>query len=203
MAFPSDGESSSDGEPSFEFTGACPEPSGDGAPPEDRPTSERAAGASREPSLSRSTAASNHALVAGSVHKATKGESAPRPLFLSHVEAGFPSPADDYIETTLDLNEELVGDSTATFFLQVSGTSMTQIGIHDGDTIIVDRSIEPTDGDVVVAALDGELTVKRYEVRHGQPTLVPESADHAPIPIEEGQSFVVWGVVTKSIHDIS
>lgn len=107
------------------------------------------------------------------------------------------------METTLDLNEEFISNETATFFLKVAGTSMTGIGIHDGDTIIVDRSIEPTNGDVVVAALDGELTVKRYEVYDGQPVLVPESADHDPIPIEEGQSFVVWGVVTRSIHDVS
>ncbi len=80
---------------------------------------------------------------------------------------------------------------------------MTGIGIHDGDTIIVDRSIEPTNGDVVVAALDGGLTVKRYEICSGQPVLVPESDNHDPIPIKEGQSFVVWGVVTRSIHDVS
>ena len=172
--------------PSFEFTGAYPEPSGDGAPAMQNASDDR-----------------DHGLVAGSVHKAAKGDPMRRPLFLSQISAGFPSPADDYIETTLDLNEELIANETSTFFLTVSGTSMTQVGIHDGDTIIVDRSIEPTGGDVVVAALDGALTVKRYEVRSGQPMLVPESADHDPIPIEEGQSFVVWGVVTKSIHDIS
>ena len=170
---------------SFGYTGAYPERSGDGVP------------------TSAHTVASEHELVVETIFKAERGEEHSLPLFLSRIEAGFPSPADDYVETTLDLNEELISNETATFFLKVSGTSMTDIGIHDGDTIIVDRSIEPTNGDVVVAALDGELTVKRYEVYKGQPALVPESADHDPIPIEEGQSFVVWGVVTRSIHDVS
>jgi DNA polymerase V len=170
---------------SSDFTGAGPNPSGDGAP------------------ASARTGSSDHELVAETVFKAKRGEDLSRPLFLSRIAAGFPSPADDYIETTLDLNEEFITNETATFFLKVSGTSMTEIGIHDGDTIIVDRSIEPTSGDVVVAALDGELTVKRYEVYNGQPVLVPESDNHDPIPIEEGQSFVVWGVVTRSIHDVS
>jgi len=187
MTLSSDGEPLSDGESNFEFTGAYPEQSGDGAPAENR----------------FSPHGAEHALVAGSVYKAERSEKLRRPLFLSRIEAGFPSPADDYVETTLDLNEELISNGTATFFLTVSGTSMREIGIHGGDTIIVDRSIEPTGGDVVVAALDGFLTVKRYEVRSGHPMLVPESSRHDPIPIEEGQSFVVWGVVTKCIHDIS
>jgi DNA polymerase V len=174
---------------SFEFENAFPESFGDGAPPRSNTSSSNQEG--------------DHQLVAGAVFKAQKGEATSRPLYLCRVEAGFPSPADDYVETTLDLNEVLVGDETSTFFVRVAGTSMTDIGIHDGDTIIVDRSIEPSDGDVVVAALDGELTVKRYEVRSGRPLLIPESATHDPIPVEPGQSFVVWGVVTKAIHDIS
>jgi DNA polymerase V len=125
------------------------------------------------------------------------------PLYLSSVQAGFPSPADDYVETTLDLNEALVDNETSTFFVRVSGSSMKDIGIHDGDIIVVDRSIEPESGSVVVAALDGELTVKRYRVRDGQPILFPENPNCAPIPIEEGQSLVVWGVVTRAIREIS
>ncbi len=145
----------------------------------------------------------HHALIVRSAWKARRETAAARPLYLSRVEAGFPSPADDYVETTLDLNETLIENEASTFFVRVSGRSMTDVGIHDGDTIVVDRSLEPTDGDVVVAALDGELTVKRYRVRSGQPLLVPESEGHDPIPVEPGQSFVVWGVVTRSIHEIS
>jgi len=112
---------------STDFTGARPEHSGDGAP-----TSAR-------------TGSSDHELVAETVFRAKRGEDLSRPLFLSRIAAGFPSPADDYIETTLDLNDELISNETATFFLKVSGTSMTGIGIHDGDTIIVDRSSRPAE----------------------------------------------------------
>lgn len=125
------------------------------------------------------------------------------PLFLSSVQAGFPSPAGDYVETTLDLNKALVDNEPSTFFVRVSGDSMKEIGIHDGDIIVVDRPVEPSGGDVVVAALDGELTGKRYRMRGGQPLLMPENASCDPIPIEEGQSLVVWGVVTRAIREIS
>lgn len=167
----------------YDPLGAVPVSLGDGSPPgDDSPA---------------------HALVVRSAWKARAGVPAARPLYLSRVEAGFPSPADDYVETTLDLNETLIDNEASTFFVRVSGHSMTDVGIHDGDTLVVDRSIEPTDGDVIVAALDGELTVKRYRVRSGQPLLMPESKEHDPIPVEPGQSFVVWGVVTRSIHKIS
>lgn len=128
---------------------------------------------------------------------------AERPLYLCRVEAGFPSPADDYVETSLDLREHLVGCEEATFFVRVAGDSMTEAGIHDGDILVVDRSVEPEGGDVVVAALDSELTVKRYEVRSGHPYLMPESEAHDPIAIEPGQELVVWGVVQHVIHEVS
>src|SRR2546422_657629 len=91
-----------------------------------------------------------------------------QPLFLMPVSAGFPSPADDYIEGKLDLNEYLVKHKAATFFWRVTGDSMTGAGIHSGDLLIVDRSIEPTYGSVVIAVLDGELTVKRIEIHDGK-----------------------------------
>ena len=131
------------------------------------------------------------------------GPSRPRPLFLSRVPAGFPSPADDYVEKRLDINEVLIGDEEATFFVRVAGSSMTGAGIHDGDILVVDRSAEPTEGDVVIAALRGELTVKRYEVRGGRPVLVPEAKDHEPIPVREGEELVVWGVAQHVVHEIS
>ncbi|WP_233993538.1 LexA family protein [Salinibacter altiplanensis] len=117
--------------------------------------------------------------------------------------AGFPSPADDYIETSLDLGERLIQNEEATFYVRVSGGSMKGVGIHDGDVLVVDRSVEPTEGDVVIAALGGELTVKRYEVRSGQPYLIPEAEGYDPIPIREGQELVVWGVAQHVVHEIS
>jgi DNA polymerase V len=138
-----------------------------------------------------------------SISPAALGRECARPLFLSRIEAGFPSPADDYIEARLDLNEHLVQRESATFFLRVAGGSMREAGIHDGDLLVVDRSIEPEDGTVVVAALDGELTVKRYREGTDRPYLVPESATHDPIPIQEGQELVVWGVVRHVIHEVS
>jgi DNA polymerase V len=119
------------------------------------------------------------------------------------VPAGFPSPADDHVETTLDLSTALIQNEEATFFVRVAGSSMTEAGIHDGDILVVYRSIEPDDGSVVVAALDGELTVKRYEVRSGSSYLLPEADGYAPIPVRDGQDLVVWGVVRHVVHEVS
>nr|WP_103027168.1 translesion error-prone DNA polymerase V autoproteolytic subunit [Salinibacter altiplanensis] len=126
-----------------------------------------------------------------------------RPLFQSRVPAGFPSPADDHVEASLDLSRELIEKEEATFFVRVAGDSMTEAGIHDGDILVVDRSVEPAGGSVVVAALDGDLTVKRYEMRSGYPYFMPEAEGYDPIPIEEGQELVVWGVVQHVIHEVS
>lgn len=154
--------------------------------------------------MSRSASpGSSHALIATSVQKACQGPETSRPLYQSRVPAGFPSPADDYVETSLDLSEHLMGKKEATFFVRVAGDSMTEAGIHDGDILVVDRSVEPEDGSVVVAALDGELTVKRYEVRSGYPYLMPEAAEYDPIPIRDGQELVVWGVVRHVVHEVS
>lgn len=142
-------------------------------------------------------------LVATPTARARTDNTCRRPLFLSRVEAGFPSPADDYVETALDLNDLLIKRESSTFFVRASGGSMTEAGIHDGDVMIVDRAIEPEDGSVVVAALDGDLTVKRYRIFGGQPHLMPESDEHDPIPVKAGQELVVWGVVQHVIHEVS
>ncbi len=123
-----------------------------------------------------------------------------RPLFLVPVPAGFPSPADDYLEGKLDLNEYLIQHPAATFFFRVTGDSMTGAGIHSGDLLIVDKAGEPRDGSVVVAVLDGELTVKRIERHDGRLFLAPENPSYPLIPITEEQSFQVWGVVKHAIH---
>ena len=107
------------------------------------------------------------------------------------------------MEKRLDINEVLVGEEEATFFVRVAGSSMTGAGIHDGDILVVDRSAQPTEGDVVIAALGGELTVKRYGVREGRPVLVPEAKGHEPIPVREGEELRVWGVAQHVVHEIS
>lgn len=123
--------------------------------------------------------------------------------FYSHaISAGFPSPADDDMEETLDLNELLIKHPSATFFLKVSGTSMINAGIHDGDILIVDRSIEPTDGKIVIASVNGELTVKRLSAKGKKFKLVAENEDYAPIDITEDMELRFWGVVTNVIHSL-
>jgi DNA polymerase V len=125
-----------------------------------------------------------------------------RPLYLVPVSAGFPSPADDYLEGALDLNEYLIKHKAATFFWRVVGDSMIGAGIHSGDLLIVDRYEEARNGSVVVAALDGEFTVKRIEIHDGKLFLVPENPDYPLIPVHEEQSFQVWGVVKHAIHSL-
>jgi len=116
------------------------------------------------------------------------------------VEAGFPSPADDYVERALDLNELLVKRPEATFFVRVKGNSMIEANIHSGDVLVVDRSREPQDGDVVVAILDGEFTVKQLRRSGGRIILQPANRNFRPIAVNPEQEFQVWGVVTYVIH---
>lgn len=127
----------------------------------------------------------------------------PIPLFGHAVPAGFPSPADDYVEGRLDLNQLLIQNKTATFFLRVKGDSMIGAGIHDGDIIVVDRSVEPVDHSVVVAVVDGELTIKRLVWSNGIAELHPENPKYAPIRFKEGQELTIWGVVTSSVHSVN
>jgi DNA polymerase V len=125
------------------------------------------------------------------------------PLASSAISAGFPSPADDHIEQALDLNEHLVKHPAATFFVRADGDSMLGAGIHPGDLLIVDRALEAREGSVIIAVVDGEFTVKRFEKRGGTIFLSPENAAYAPIEIKEGMDFEVWGVVTNAVHRMS
>lgn len=124
------------------------------------------------------------------------------PLYGCKVRAGFPSPADDYIETYLDLNNYLISHPSATFFVRASGDSMIKAGIADGDLLIVDRSIEATHGRIVIAAVNGELTVKRLSIANGQTQLVPENDNYPPILITEDLELVIWGVVLHNIRSV-
>jgi DNA polymerase V len=123
-----------------------------------------------------------------------------RPLFTCSVSAGFPSPAEDHIDRKLDLNELLVPHPAATFFVRVAGDSMTNAGINNGDILVVDRSIEATNGKIIIAIVNGELTVKRFERNHTSCRLVAENSNYPPVEITEHSDFNVWGVVTSVIH---
>lgn len=122
------------------------------------------------------------------------------PLFSSTVAAGFPSPADDHIEETLDLNEYMVQRPTSTFMLRVEGESMRDAGIMPNDILVVDRSVKPSHNKIIIAALDGELTVKRLFHRGGLIKLLPENPDYPEIELKSESDLVVWGVVIGSFR---
>ncbi|MEN8135452.1 MAG: translesion error-prone DNA polymerase V autoproteolytic subunit [Thermodesulfobacteriota bacterium] len=123
-----------------------------------------------------------------------------RPLFSCGVSAGFPSPAEDYIEQRLDLNELLIQNPAATFFVRVNGDSMQGAGINHDDILIVDRSMEPASGKIVVAVIDGEFTVKRLYKNDNSCRLVAENPDYPAIEVTEESGCEVWGIVTSAIH---
>lgn len=122
------------------------------------------------------------------------------PFYTSSVSAGFPSPADDYIESRQDLNQLLVKNPIATYFLKVSGNSMINAGIHSGDVLVVDKSIEAREGRIVIAEVNGELTVKRLEKIKNKLYLLAENPDYEPILVDSDCEFQIWGVVTYVIH---
>jgi DNA polymerase V len=124
------------------------------------------------------------------------------PLFSYRVPAGFPSPAEDYAEGRLDLNDYLVEHEAATFYVRVKGHSMTGAGILDGDIIAVDRALEPRDGDTVLAVVDGELTVKELSHSNGQMRLLSHHPEYPPIEFKPGQELVIWGVVKGVIRKL-
>lgn len=138
------------------------------------------------------------------------------PLVLSVVEAGFPSPAEGQIDRALDLNELLIDHPSSTYFVRVQGDSMSGAGIYHGDLLIVDRSKQPKSGDVIIAALNGTFTVKRWRPFRGQLSsnrynnsswgslncaeLVAEHPDYPPITVSANDDFMIWGVVQYTIH---
>jgi DNA polymerase V len=123
-------------------------------------------------------------------------------IFTATVSAGFPSPAADYEQGRLDLNKHLIKNPAATFFVRVTGDSMIGAGIHSGDLLVVDRSIEPRDKMVVIAVTDGELTVKRIRIRKNKITLEAENKNYKTRRINGEMEFEVWGVVTNVIHQL-
>jgi DNA polymerase V len=139
---------------------------------------------------------------AKTIHTPDLAGSGQQVLFDAAVPAGFPSPAADYEQDALDLNKYLVSNPAATFFVRVAGDSMIGAGIHAGDLLVVDRSLEPRDKRVVIAVLNGELTVKRIRIKTGKIMLEPENPDYAPREITPDTDFEVWGVVTSVIHKL-
>ena len=124
------------------------------------------------------------------------------PFYSSKISAGFPSPADDYVEDKLDLNQLLIHNKPATYLVRVSGQSMQGAMIADGDLLVVDASIKPTDGKIVVASVDGEFTVKRFMIQKGKAWLQPENPEFSPIPINTDDDFSIFGVVTGVVRQI-
>ncbi|HEY9845428.1 MAG TPA: translesion error-prone DNA polymerase V autoproteolytic subunit, partial [Candidatus Caenarcaniphilales bacterium] len=123
------------------------------------------------------------------------------PLYLSAVSAGFPLPGDDHVEQRLDLND-LIEHPAATFFARVSGDSMQNAGIFHGDIAVVSRALEPADGRVVVAVVNGEMLIKRISQQGDRLFLLAENPDYPPLEITDGMDFHVWGVVTTVVHRV-
>ena len=126
------------------------------------------------------------------------GQAVYLPLMLSPVAAGYPSPAQDYIENTLDLNEHLIKNPAASFWVKIYGDSMKNAGLFDGDLVLIDRSLDPQPGNIVLAIVDGEFTCKLYQKKFGKSYLVPANSDYQPMECREGVE--IWGVVRNSIR---
>ena len=119
------------------------------------------------------------------------------------VEWGFPSPARDFTEGTIDLNEELIPHPNATFIVRARGDSMVGSGIYPGDLLIVDRSIKPQNESIIIAVLDGELSVKILRLKNKQVNLSSSNKNYKDVPVSEEMDFTIWGVCTNVIHNLS
>jgi DNA polymerase V len=122
------------------------------------------------------------------------------PYYTAQIPAGFPSPAEDYLDKKLDLNEFLIRNPAATFFVRVTGHSMINAGIYDGDILVVDRSVEASNNRIIIGVINGEFTVKRIKKEKNKLFLYPENEKFSVIEVTEGMDFRIWGVVTYAIH---
>ena len=138
-------------------------------------------------------------MIFGDANRKQPEDSAP-PFFSATVPAGFPSPAEDYEEGPLNLQDLLVPRPASTFFVRATGDSMLGAGILPGDILVVDRSLTVRHGDIILAILDGEFTVKRLIQREGLAFLKPENELYPVIPLDGNREFEVWGCVTATIH---
>lgn len=128
--------------------------------------------------------------------------SIPIPYVDGGISAGFPSPALDFVDVTIDLNKHLIKHPSATFYGRVKGVSLKNAGIDDGDLLIIDRSIEPTTGKIAVCFIDGEFTAKRIEILKDEIWLHPENENYKSIRVTQDNSFVIWGMVTHVIKNM-
>ncbi|RXQ91553.1 translesion error-prone DNA polymerase V autoproteolytic subunit [Ancylomarina salipaludis] len=124
------------------------------------------------------------------------------PFVSAKVRAGFPSPADDFIETKISLDKELIKNKEATFYVRVEGSSMIGANIHDGDLLVIDRSLEPSNNKIAVCFIDGEFTVKRLRIEKDHILLMPENEKFEPIKVTSDNDFLIWGVVTYIIKAV-
>lgn len=125
----------------------------------------------------------------------------PLPYAEQGIRAGFPSPAQDYISQVIDLNKELIKHPASTFYGRVSGDSMKDAGLSDGDILVIDKSLEPRTGDMAVCYVDGEFTIKYIRIEKDVIWLVPANDDYDPIKVTSENTFLVWGIVTYSIKN--
>ena len=121
-------------------------------------------------------------------------------LGISFISAGFPSPAEDFTELSISLDKHLIQNPAATFMAYANGNSMLHAGIHHGDILIIDKSLNARDGDIIIAVLYGEFTVKELSIINGTFFLIPKNSQYSPIEISDDMDFEIWGVVTYSIH---
>ena len=123
-------------------------------------------------------------------------------LINTGISAGFPSPAGDFKQERLSLDQELIKNKEATFFARVSGESMINAGLEDGDLIVIDRSLEPTNNKIAVCFIDGEFTVKRLQVKKNKIWLKPENTNYKAIEVKEDNELIIWGIVTNVIKKL-
>lgn len=138
-----------------------------------------------------------------SIHPFSEDKALELPLFYPKVAAGFPSPAENYFEDRLDLNKALIKHPAATFYVKGEGNSMVEAGIFSGDILIVDRSLTPRNNSIVIAAINGELTVKKLRKEKNKLFLLPENSEYLPIEISEEVDILIWGVATYNIHKLN
>lgn len=134
------------------------------------------------------------------IYNADLSSHIPLPFADEGVRAGFPSPAQDFISDSIDLNRDIIGHSDSTFYARAEGDSMIDAGVHSGDILVIDKSLTPGEGDMAVCCVDGEFTLKFVEKHDDYLLLVPANPAYEPIRVDEGNEFMVWGVVTYVIH---
>ncbi|MDT0676602.1 LexA family protein [Autumnicola musiva] len=141
-------------------------------------------------------------MISVDIFKADEGKEYKLPIVDAGISAGFPSPADDHLEHSIDLNREFIKNKDATFFGRVKGDSMKNAGIHDGDLLIIDKSIEPINGKIAVCFIDGEFIVKRLKIEKDVIWLMAENENYKPIKVTGDNDFIIWGIVTSVVKNM-